>query len=215
MTLLYVYDPLCGWCYGFSKIITEFANNHKSDFDVQVISGGMVVNDRVGPLADMAHYISNSYKTVEEKTGIEFGDAFLNKTMVEGTVIFDSLPPSIALTIFKESRPKDQLAFASRIQRAIYYDGVGPTNIEHYAEIAEEFGLERTAFLEKMNDEKYLAYTRQDFELSGKLGVTGFPTTVLYANDQFFALGRGAVGVEVLEENYKIALSSIKERAEN
>ena len=175
----------------------------------------MVVNDRVGPLREMAHYISNSYKTVEEKTGIKFGDTFLNKTMVEGEVIFDSIPPSVALTVFKESRPEHQLAFASRIQRAIYYDGIGPTDIEHYAEIAEEFGLEPTTFLEKMKDDKYLTFTRQDFELSGKLGVTGFPTTILYANEQFFALGRGAVGLEALEENYTMALSTIKVKAKD
>ncbi len=43
MKLIYVYDALCGWCYGFSPVITDFSARHASEFAVEVVSGGMVL----------------------------------------------------------------------------------------------------------------------------------------------------------------------------
>jgi putative protein-disulfide isomerase len=140
MKLIYVYDALCGWCYGFSGIITEFVGNHPELTDVEVISGGMVRGERVGPISGMASYLSKAYKEVEDRTGVKFGDAFLNETLVEGTAILNSLPPSIALSIFKTKKPEEQLQFASGIQKAIYYDGKKPEDPNLYSELALPLG---------------------------------------------------------------------------
>ncbi len=208
MRLIYVYDALCGWCYGFSGIITEFVKNHPELKEVEVISGGMVRGDRVGPISKMADYLSKAYKDVEDKTGVKFGDAFLNGTLKEGTMILNSMPAAIAMNIFKEENNEDQLKYASGIQKAIYYDGQKPEDPELYSELASDFGFDMDSFEAKMEDAKYRSLAEQDFAICQQWGVNGFPTVVLDLGDQLVLMARGAASLEMLEDNYKQILES-------
>ena len=31
-TIIYIFDPLCGWCYGFSGTIVDLFNKRKDEF---------------------------------------------------------------------------------------------------------------------------------------------------------------------------------------
>ena len=50
--LLYLHDPLCGWCYGTSAAINELQAEFAGRLDVSVLCGGMVVGDDAGPIAE-------------------------------------------------------------------------------------------------------------------------------------------------------------------
>ena len=43
--LIYCYDAYCGWCYGFSPVVKKIADNYKSRLHIEVLSGGMIIND--------------------------------------------------------------------------------------------------------------------------------------------------------------------------
>jgi putative protein-disulfide isomerase len=66
-TIFYVFDPMCGWCFGFSGVIKQAAKDYQNDFEFVAISGGMVVGEREGPIGDFADYILGAYKRVEER----------------------------------------------------------------------------------------------------------------------------------------------------
>jgi putative protein-disulfide isomerase len=202
--LIYVYDALCGWCYGFSPTIRSFVDQHKEELEVEVISGGMITGDRIGPIGEVAGYIKWAYKEVEQKTGVKFGTDFLNGTLEKGTAIFTSLPPAIALSVFKSKLPNQQLAFAARLQQAIYYDGIAPRDFEAYGTLAEEFGLDNTAFQEAMTTEHFLEKAYEEFNWSKQRGITGFPTVVLQKGQQAYAIAKGAVPLENLEHNFQL-----------
>ncbi len=55
--LIYVYDALCGWCYGFSPVISKIHKEYKDSLEFEVISGGMILGDRIGPIGEVASYI--------------------------------------------------------------------------------------------------------------------------------------------------------------
>lgn len=204
MKLYYVYDALCGWCYGFSPVIQRFEQQYASELSFEVISGGMVIGDRVGPVAETADYIKTAYHQVEERTGVRFGKAFLEGVLEEGTAIFDSYPAALAMRAFKLSRPRQSIAFAGRIQRAIYHDGMLPRPLEGYAKLATEFGLDETHFLEHMNDATTDMAAQAEFELAQRLGITGFPTLLLeYGEDEKLGvLSRGYIPYDQLEKTY-------------
>ncbi len=44
--IIYVNDALCGWCYGFSPVITAIHEKYKDELDFEVISGGMVTGSQ-------------------------------------------------------------------------------------------------------------------------------------------------------------------------
>jgi len=202
MKLIYVYDPICGWCYGFSGVITEFYDHHKDSLDVEVVSGGMIRGSRVGPATDMASYIRGAYQRVEQMSGIKFGDAFLNGTLNNEKIRFNSVPPSIAMSVFKSLKPSEAVYFAAAIQRAIYLDGLDPEDVQHYGKIAAAFGLDADAFIQSMHDPAFSQKAEQDFARSSQLGVNGFPTVFLETASGLQVLSRGFVNLQQLEDRF-------------
>lgn len=190
--IIYVYDALCGWCYGFSPVIQELYNNYGHHLEFEVVSGGMITGDRIGPISDMADYISGAYTNVENASGVKFGKKFLEETLNRDDVVFSSVEPAIALSVFKTLQPENAIRFASAIQTAIYYYGAEPALTETYADLVYDFGIDRNVFLEKMNDPKTIALAEADFRRSRALGVNGFPSTFYEdSNGKRFQLSRG------------------------
>lgn len=202
MKIIYVYDALCGWCYGFSPVMKSFHKKYKDSLDFEVISGGMITGERIGPIGEVAPYISWAYKEVEQTTGVEFGSDFLDKTLKEGSAIFTSIPPAIALSVFNNYDQQNSIQFASALQKAIYYDGIEPKNKEAYGKIAATFGMEATLFIESMNDPKYEQMAQKDFQRTAELGVSGFPTVFIQKNGMYYKIASGYCSFETMESNF-------------
>lgn len=209
--LIYVYDALCGWCYGFSPVISKIYAEYKDSLEFEVISGGMILGDRIGPIGEVAPYIKNAYKDVEQRTGVKFGDGFLNDILEDGKAVFTSMPVANALSAFKEFIPEKAVEFAHSLQKAIYYDGIEPANESAYPPLAEKFGINADKFAEKMNSEEISEKARLDFALSSQLQVNGFPT-VFYTKDssELFMIARGYTDYGTLKERLEKAISDSK-----
>jgi putative protein-disulfide isomerase len=203
MKLLYVYDALCGWCYGFSPVMTAFKEAHQNELDFEIVSGGMIVNDRVGPIGEVAGYISEAYKQVEKTTGVKFGEGFLNGVLKEGTATFTSIPPAIAMSIVKDFKPESSIEFAEAMQRAIYFEGILPDDQQAYVQLAMKFGLNGERFADLMDSDEYLQKAEKDFAHASELNVTGFPTVLLIDGNSYAVLARGYTSLEMLEERYE------------
>lgn len=200
--IYYCYDALCGWCYGFSPVITEFHARHPG-IPVRVVSGGMITGPRIGPIGEVASYIKQAYKVVEERCGVTFGQGFLRGILDEGSAVFTSVPAAVAMVILQERYPERALDYAAELQKAIYYDGIEPLDAAAYADRAADFGLDREDFVKKMSDPAYLTKAQQDFQLSQRFGVTGFPTLVYEDGaGKLYALARGYVPIEQLEASW-------------
>jgi len=201
MKIIYVYDALCGWCYGFSPVMDQFQEKYKDSLSFEVISGGMITGSRIGPIGKVAPYISWAYKDVENATGVKFGTEFLNKTLKKGEAIFTSIPPAIALSVFKTLDQKNSIHFASELQKAIYFNGIEPENFDGYGRIAKKFGIDADAFILKMKDSLYYKYAEEDFKKSADLDVSGFPSVFVEINGNYHKIASGYVTFKVLENN--------------
>lgn len=198
--LHYVYDALCGWCYGFSPVIQALHARHGARITVEVHAGGMVLGDRVGPIGEVAPYIRWAYKEVEARTGVTFGKAFLEGTLAEGTATFTSLPPARALAVVKADRPELAVAYAAGLQHGIYHDGQLPEEASWYADLAESLGMDRQAFARALADDASLRGAKADMAFAQRMGVQGFPTVFLEQDGSYALLARGYVPLETLEQ---------------
>ena len=198
-TLVYIYDALCGWCYGFSPVMKRLQEKYGDRLHFDVLSGGMVMGSRVGPIGQVAPYIAWAYKQVEERTGVTFGEGFLKGVLEPGTAIFSSEKPGIALTVFKAERPDEAVSFAHDLQRAVYFEGLDLQADPTYAALVQPYGLEGTAFVEKLNDFRFKQKTYAEFQAVSKLGVTGLPTVLLLTPEKKYVLSRGYAPFEELD----------------
>ncbi len=204
--LVYLFDPLCGWCFGFSPVIRKLEATFAGRIEFDVISGGMIIGDRVGPIGITAPYIKSAYKRVEETCGVTFGDAFLKGILDEGTAIFSSLKPSIALCVAKDMAPERGIEFASALQSAIYVDGIKPDESESYRDLAISFGFDADDFLNRMSFPHYEMLANQGFAQSSKWGIQGFPSVVLFHKDQGYLIARGYMPYDTLAESVRSIL---------
>ncbi len=177
--IIYVYDAICGWCFGFSPTMEKLKTQYKDNVDFEVVSGGLKLGKGVGPINVVAPYIKTSYPDVERTCGVKFGDAFVYGTLKMGTMVLNSLPPAIALCIMKERYPDKSFEFASLLHKMYYVDGVEPEDYEAYGTYASTLGYDKAEFNQKMKDSIYIKKASKDFQYAHQLGANSFPTVLL------------------------------------
>lgn len=197
--MIYFFDTLCGWCYGFSPVIKKIAEKYNDEFDFEVISGGMVMGERVQPASVMADYILKAYKPLEERTGVKFGEPFLDM-LREGTRIQSSLEPALIMTTFKQFEPKKAVAFAHDLQKLNYVEGADLNDFENYKNLVESYGLDWQSFKKELQTEFIHKTTYSDFAIAKAYQVSGFPT-VFFENDTVRSpIARGYQPFEQLDD---------------
>lgn len=200
--LYYIFDPLCGWCFGMSPSITALHHEWKDLVEFEVISGGMVLSDRVGPVRNFAHIIQGSRARLEETTGVRFGEAFWTK-LEQGDMVMSSLKPSIALAVSRDLAPGRSVEFAAALQKAIYVDGLEPDETEAYRPMATSFGLDAEEFIKRMGFPHYEMVANKDFAQSAKWGIQGFPSVVVFHQDQGYLIARGYLPFDALDKTLR------------
>lgn len=188
--IYYFYDVLCGWCYGFRPTMQEIHKKYHNQMDFKIISGGLRV-DEPTPIGEIAPYIKQAKKVVEKQCGVTFGDAFVNGTLEEGSMVLNSLPPAIALSIVKDKKPDKAFEFGSLLQKAIFYDGMKPEDINTYGKYAIQIGLDSTSFVMDMKSSHYEKLAWQDIELTKQFGVSGFPNLIAINNKDTIIISEG------------------------
>ena len=208
-TIFYCYDAYCGWCYGFSPVMKKIAAAYGDTIEIEVLSGGMMIDEQVVPIDKIAPYIQSAYKRVEELTGIKFGEDFLwhINNPEESDWVMNSEKPAIALCIFKEYYPARQLEFASDLQFALNYEGRDLDDNEAYRHLLEKYSIQPEVFYEKLQSEEYKEMAYYEFALCKQLQVTGFPAVLMQLNDaKFYLLARGYTDYETLKERIENVL---------
>lgn len=188
--VFYIYDPMCGWCYGFSKIMTTIKAKYANYFDFEIYSGGMIIGDGVKPAYEMSSYILNAYKRVEQMSGVKFGDKYLN-IFKEGSYILNSETACIALTAIKEIKPEIAFDFATEIQSAHFKEGQSLNAFVTFENIANKFGINLIDFNNIWTNKAIYNKTFEEFEFVKKLGVRGFPAVLLLSKGQYYSVASG------------------------
>jgi putative protein-disulfide isomerase len=211
--VIYCYDAYCGWCYGFSPVIKRIADEYSNTFAIEVLSGGMIITDKPRPIAVTAGYIQKAYKTVEEYTGIKFGSDYLwhINNPDKSDWFPNSEKPAIAMCIFKEYYPQQQVAFAADLQYALHYEGRDLCDDEAYRHLLEKYAIDATDFYTKLKSPEYKEKAYYEFALVKQLQVTGFPAILLQAGEsKFYLLARGYTDYDTLKERIDNVLKEIQ-----
>ena len=190
--LLYLHDPLCGWCYGMSPVINQIQREFAGQIDVSVLCGGMVRGDDAGPIANSWDYIKNALTEVESVTGVQFGAAF-TALGAAGSYRYDSEPPSRAIVAFRQltQAPARAVAFAHAVQTALFRDGQDLNEPMTYNTLLAPFGVDAAEFQQRFAAPETARAAQQEFAAVARIGVQGFPTAVLRIGEQGYVLARG------------------------
>jgi|ERR1022692_1247253 putative protein-disulfide isomerase len=216
--LIYCYDAYCGWCYGFSPVIRKIAEEYKDRLSVEVLSGGMIIPESPQPISVIASYVQKAYKTVEEYTGIKFGEDFLWHIFNpdKSDWYLDSEKPAIALCVLKGLFPELQVQFAADLQHALNYEGRDLSDDEAYRHLVDKYNIPAEIFYEKLHNRDYKEKAYYEFALVKQLQVTGFPALLMQVNEsKFYLLSRGFTDYETLKIRMENLISEVSSLTNN
>jgi putative protein-disulfide isomerase len=199
--IIYIYDALCGWCYGFSPVVKQLKTQYGNQLAFSVRSGGMVTGERVEPFAKKAAYIKGAIPRVEEVAGVKFGEAFINGPLASPTYLSDSTPPAVALAAFRSFAMGQAVEFAHEVQRAFYSEGKDLHAEKTYTEIAQRLaGVPEADFLARYRSPLYRIQAEDEFMEVQGWGVQSFPTLLYHNGRQLFLVAQGFAPLASLDE---------------
>jgi putative protein-disulfide isomerase len=180
ITLHYIYDPLCGWCYGAAPLVKAA----REVVSVRAHAGGMMTGARrqtVSP--QLREFVMQHDKRIAQLTGQPFGEAYFNGLLRDTGVVFDSEPPIAAILAVEQlgGRGLDMLA---QLQVAHYIEGRRIAERSVLIEVAQAIGLARDDFavaLDRQATEGVHAHIRETRQFMDQIGAHGFPAFVLEA----------------------------------
>lgn len=192
-TLIYVMDPLCGWCYGFSPVMQKVYDTYKDKVNFQVVTGGMIIDEKVGPIGKIAPFLKKATAQVTQHTGAEFSPLFLDTILQKGTQILTSLQPSIAIQICKKEKPDSIFSFLTALHKDIYIHGLQTAEAKDYGRLAKAMGFDPKSFINFVSKQEYIDAAKEDFKEAEALGIESYPALLLRETEGIRVISRGFV----------------------
>ncbi|TNC75397.1 DsbA family protein [Janthinobacterium lividum] len=179
-TLHYIFDPLCGWCYGAAPLVE--AARAVPGLTVAFHGGGMMTgSNRRQITPEWRGYVLPHDRRIEQMSGQPFGDAYINGLLNDTTAMMDSEPPITAI-LASEALAGKGLDMLQRVQRAHYVDGLRIADLPVLVALAQELGMDGAAFQAEYARQAGAATQRHidaSRTLLAQVGGQGFPTFVL------------------------------------
>ena len=184
--LLYIADPMCSWCYGFSSELTTLLAQ-LPDANLSLVMGGLRAYNTKVMDAAMKQMLRGHWQHVQEASGLPFGEKLFDRD----DFIYDTEPACRAVIVVRQHTPDQALNFMHAVQAAFYRDGRDIPQGEILADIAAESSFAREPFLATWNSQEAKAAARQDFAATQRLGVRGFPTLALEHGGELYLVSNG------------------------
>lgn len=187
LPITYLFDPLCGWCYGAAPQIERLAQH--PGIELTLAPAGLFASAGARPMdARFAAYAWSNDQRIQQLTGQPFSERYreaLLNNPAGGR--FDSGPSSLALSAVQLSAPAQELATLKRMQEARYVQGLDTSDALALAQLLRDAALPEAAERLLAPDAALLdahqLRVQQAQALMHKLGAHGVPGLVLTPTD--------------------------------
>lgn len=194
--IIYIGDPMCSWCYGFSPVIQALFAKYKKDVKMTLMMGGLHPGNDYVVNEAYRHFLLGHWHEIAERTGQEFSFGILDQL----GWIYDTEKACRAAVAMRRLQPESAYPYFAVIQEGFYRYNRDPHDPDTFAKVAEEFGIERQAFLSAYADPAVKAETADDFEWARSHGVSGFPTVLVRDKRGMSVLTHGYQPLSALEK---------------
>lgn len=181
-TLHYLFDPLCGWCYGAAPAVSGLLES--GGVSLELLPTGLFSGEGARPLDDaFAAYAWSNDQRIERLTGQRFSERYRDRILGDRRQLFDSGPATVALTAVSLTEPARELEALEAIQHARYVDGNDVISLAALADLLRALGLDDAAAKLSHPDAELLganqARVSRAQALMREFGARGVPTLIV------------------------------------
>lgn len=180
-TLHYLFDPLCGWCYGATPAVAALAG---ADIKVEPLPTGLFCGEGARPMDQgFADYAWANDQRIERLTGQRFTPLYRTQVLGDRVRLFDSGPATVTLTAVSLIEPARELDALKAIQTARYVEGRDITDLRILVDVLKQLHLtDAAAQIERRSPALLAANQARTTRAQAwmrELGARGVPTLIL------------------------------------
>jgi putative protein-disulfide isomerase len=194
-SLLYGYDPLCGWCFAFRPTMHAL-HTAFPDLPIEVQMGGLVLGERVRPIAYDREYLVRGLAEVERVAGVRAGAPFFEGLLAKGSYVSNSEPPCRAVVVMQEMAPERAFAFAHALPAAYYEQGQPLDDPAVIGDLAAAQGVDADHFVAHWQSDAARESTQRAFAAGRAAGIISYPTLRYRRGDRVVTLVKGYMAPE-------------------
>lgn len=200
VSLVYLMDPHCGWCFGHGKTIRTFHERviEHSSLGFKILTGGLFI-PRIAGSAEFADDKRSIAARVEHQFGVSFSPDYFDNVLASGWI--DSTPSSRAIHACEILDQSRTLQFAGHLVDAAFLEACNISLPEVVLAIAKEQGFDPAAFAETMASPSVTDALDRSLRFAAQ-AQTGFPTVFLLDNTRgdVVHVGGAQLSVDDLEQ---------------
>ena len=186
VTLIYVYDPMCSWCWGFSptwhSIRETLELRYTSDLlSIRYLAGGLAPDSREPMPVELAESIRGYWRTIEQTLGTPFNHDFWTNNVPRRSTHPACRAVIAARELSGTQKERDMLG---TIQQAYYLKAQNPSNLTTLVGCAEIIGLDRQAFERLVQSPECDALLQYEVRHARSIGAKSFPSLFIEHDEQ-------------------------------
>lgn len=177
-TVTYLFDPLCGWCYGASPMIGQLGRT--SGIRLVLAPTGLFSGPGARPMdAGFAAYAWSNDQRIAQLSGQPFTEAYRERVLNAPGQMFDSAAATVGLTAVHLVRAEAEYDALAALQKARYVEGRDIVTASGVAAVLSENGLGeaagRLAAMDTALAEAVRRRTDEAQRIMAALGARGVP----------------------------------------
>ena len=197
VTLYYVHDPMCSWCWAYRPSMLLLRENLPGGINWQNVLGGLAP-DSDQPMPEQTRLMVQAHwRKIESSLGTAFNFDFWTKNQPRR----DTYKACRAVIAASYQRAEERMI--ESIQKAYYLRAMNPSDPLVLAGLAVELELDSRKFMEDFESAQTEAELRSQLLLRDKLMVRSFPSLVLEHDSRYTLIGHDYV-------NYRKSLEEIE-----
>jgi len=194
-TATYLFDPLCGWCYGAAPMLDKLAQDGIS---LDLLPTGLFSGAAARPLDEgFAAYAWSNDQRIERLTGQRFTQAYLDNVLnVRGTLL-DSHAATLGISAAGAQDPAKRLGALKALQYARYIEGRDVVTMGGVIEVLGDAGMTEAAQILQEPTEAFMTAHRallgRGRTLFQRLHANGVPALAVIRNAAPRLIGSNAL----------------------
>lgn len=215
ISLVYVGDPMCSWCYGFGVPLHQLLEQLPG-IPLAIVLGGLrAYNQEVMP-DTLKATLHHHWEEVTKRSGKPFGTGQFDR---EG-YIYDTEPACRAVVTLRTHAAEHTLAMYHAIQHAFYALGRDVTQTSVLASVWQELvdskqigevNFSKDAFVSAFESDSIKTQTRNDFAMVQQWGIRGFPALIAVVNGEAQLVANGYMEADELLQRVQPLFVSAEE----
>ena len=182
-TLIYVHDPMCSWCWGFTDVYQQLVERLPQEIEVRRLLGGLAPDSDVPMPEPMQAMLQQTWHRIETMIpGKVFNFDFWSQCVPRRS----TYPACRAVIAAREQGDRYDPIMTRAIQQAYYQQARNPSDNETLIELAAEVGLDANRFASQLLDPQTHQQLLDEINTARSIGIDSFPSLMLERGGQYY-----------------------------